>query len=223
LAVAALIAGLASPLALAHPFLWLVPGAGVLVSGMALRQIARSEGLLLGRKAALAGLALSLVFGTAAPVRLTSDTWYLTEAARPMADQWFALLRDGKPERAYQFGLLPQVRRKADESTPDLWRYYRSDSGAAAALRKFVDEPLVRALLALGAKARVRLFETAWVEHGAEFERVCLIYAVTFEERDQRRTFFVNLILRRTVDPQSGQPQWRLEAYKGGVVPPSLQ
>ena len=63
--VAALLVGLVSAAASAHPLLWCLPLAGVVVSLIALRRIARSEIKLLGRKAALIGLAFSLIYGIA--------------------------------------------------------------------------------------------------------------------------------------------------------------
>ena len=61
-AVVGLIFGLLAPLALVDPLLWAVPALGVLLSGWALRRIRRSEPALAGRKMALAGLVLSLLF-----------------------------------------------------------------------------------------------------------------------------------------------------------------
>ncbi len=67
LAVAALILGLASPLAVVDPLLWTVPICGTIVSAAALWRIARNSSLT-GRRLALAGLWLSVVFAVAGPV-----------------------------------------------------------------------------------------------------------------------------------------------------------
>src|SRR5689334_5841351 len=88
--VAAVLLGLASILALIHPLLWSVPLAGVCVSLLALRRLDRSETKLLGRKAALVGLAFSLIYGVAAPVRVVArDRWLRTRAER-LGDEFVA-------------------------------------------------------------------------------------------------------------------------------------
>ena len=68
LAVAGLLAGLLSPLAMFAAVLWLVPLAAVVLSGLALRRIATRSPELVGRPAALAGLLLGTAFLVAAPV-----------------------------------------------------------------------------------------------------------------------------------------------------------
>ena len=62
--IAALLIGLAAPLALVHPMLWCVPAIGAGVAIVALVRIRRSEIPLIGRKAAILGLVLSLLFVT---------------------------------------------------------------------------------------------------------------------------------------------------------------
>ena len=64
-AVVALVVGILSPLAFAHVLLWSLPLVGVAVSLAALVQIDRSDGVLIGRKAAIVGLVLSLIAGLA--------------------------------------------------------------------------------------------------------------------------------------------------------------
>src|SRR5436305_15202732 len=60
LAIISLIIGLISPVAIAAPFLLVVPFVGIAVSLLALRRIAVSGGVLAGRWAATLGLVLSL-------------------------------------------------------------------------------------------------------------------------------------------------------------------
>ena len=65
-AVAGLILGLLSPAAAIDPVLWAVPIAGIIFSSLSLRRIAQNAPALIGRKAAIVGLILSIFFGSAA-------------------------------------------------------------------------------------------------------------------------------------------------------------
>ena len=76
-ALAALFIGLVSFVALFHPLLWSVPMAGVVVSLIALLRISHADVPLVGRKAALIGLAFSLLYGVAAPARVASRDYWL--------------------------------------------------------------------------------------------------------------------------------------------------
>ncbi len=72
LALLTLALGLGSGLALAHAIFWAVPAAAVLTGALSLRAIAASRSSLIGRKAALSGLALALFFGTWTPAAAVS-------------------------------------------------------------------------------------------------------------------------------------------------------
>src|SRR5262249_44099829 len=60
LAIVALLLGIAAPLSLAAPLLWAIPLFGIAVAALALVRITASEGALIGRRAAVIGLAVSV-------------------------------------------------------------------------------------------------------------------------------------------------------------------
>ncbi len=104
-AVAALLLGLASLIAVAHPLLWSVPLTGVVVSLLALRRIDRSEVKLVGRKAAMIGLALACIYGIGAPVRaIARDRWLRTRAER-LGEEFIAALRAHQIDEAFAMTL----------------------------------------------------------------------------------------------------------------------
>src|ERR1700687_5105154 len=71
-AVGGLLLGFFSPLTLIAPILWLVPLLGIVANAVALRRI-KLDANLVGRNAALLGLALSIVLSIAPPAQyLTS-------------------------------------------------------------------------------------------------------------------------------------------------------
>src|SRR5688500_10904316 len=75
MAVLALLLGVASALALVHPFLWVVPPVAVVLSILAIRAIDAPDSNLTGRRLAIAGLALALLFGLWAPSRVLTRQW----------------------------------------------------------------------------------------------------------------------------------------------------
>ena len=101
LAVAGLLAGLLSPLAMFAAVLWLVPLAAVVLSGLALRRIAARRPDLVGRPAALAGLMLGTVFLVAAPVDDLVYRYFLRQQARQFAEIWIDAVRHGDVYKAH--------------------------------------------------------------------------------------------------------------------------
>jgi hypothetical protein len=211
-AVFALLLGAFAWLAMLGPVLWIVPGLGIAVSAWALYAVAKSEGALVGRKAALAGLSLSLVFGAAAASARASEGWWLRREARPVAAHWFELLRDDQPQLAHQL-TLPPGQRLADASA--LWSNYRDSEDSRQSLERFVGDPLVRALLALGAKAEVRYYATESHQRVGDEQRISQFYAITYPDDGRRATFFARLVLQRSLDGAA----WQVVGYQGGVRP----
>jgi hypothetical protein len=120
-AMAALLLGLAAGLALVHPLLLCVPIAGIAVAMIALRRIERSPVKLLGRKAALVGLAFSVIYGVAAPVRLKSRDHWLSTRAERLADEFLDDVRSGKTDEAFALCLRSVEKMPAHNprGTPD--------------------------------------------------------------------------------------------------------
>ena len=240
LAVVGLIWGLLAPLAMIHPLLWGAPLLGILFSGLALRRIARYAPALVGRKAALLGLTLSLLFGTAAPANRLVYRWLVRREGRQFAFQWFGFLARGQPQKAYQLTLAPKYRQPLDDK---LWDFYREGPRWQEELEHYVARPLVRTLLALGEQARasgepirsgptqvamgekavVRYYQTTSQWQTGEGDRVVQVYAVTYQDDqgDERKTFFVALNLQR-VKLETGRANWHLDGVRDGFRPPGL-
>lgn len=219
-AVAGLILGLLSPAAMVDPVLWVLPLAGVLVSGLALRRIARNAPALAGRKAALAGLWLSIFFGSAGPANWLLYRWLIDREARRFAAQWFDFLAHDEPHKAYQLKLHPAHRLPLDEH---LWEFYRDNPKWMNELQAFVSQPLVRALLRLGPQARVRYYQTLGVRRIEHHRYYYLVFVVTYRDPEDGRTksFFARLKLER-VTLADGRANWHLLSAQDGFVPDSL-
>jgi hypothetical protein len=218
-AVGSLICGLLSPVSLVGPLLLIFPVLGVGLAVVALRSIANSQGELVGRRAALAGLGLSIVFGTAGPVQSATTGMRLTAAARPIADQFFEFLRQDQPHYAHQLTTVPVGRRVLNEN---LWSYYGGNRANRDDLTKWVSQPLMRFLLEQGDQAQVRFYGPGSVSAAGDPQYADLIYAVTRPTAAGKQTFFVRVTVeRRTL--QSGGVFWRIAGVEGGYRPPAYE
>lgn len=96
LAVAALFLGGLSSLALVSPLLWALPLLGVGLAAAALADVSREGAEKAGRAAALAGLALSIGFGTQAVAARFVAQRIMADRARAVAGAWLDAIRDGR-------------------------------------------------------------------------------------------------------------------------------
>jgi hypothetical protein len=216
LAIVALLLGLVSPAALAAPVLWLLPVLGLVAGTAALLRIRRAPGRP-GRALALVGLALASFFLAAAIAATASTTWLLARQARPRADQFVEYLRQGSPEKALLLHMAPDYRHPDDEG---LWTYYRRNEEARANLRKFVANPAIRMILALGERAEIRYFRIAGAGSDDDMGQVELWYTVTFTGDDGRKkTYLLSLLMERRATKDPELSPWRLRDFVGGVDP----
>jgi len=211
-AVVGLILGILAPTAMLHPLMWLLPAAGVAVNLLALRQIAHNAPHMLGRKAAWAGLLLSLCFGTAGVSEWLVQRALIRREAREAALTWFSHLADDQPHLAYWMTTFPPYQ-PADANAAS--EFYRDNPEQ---LEAFVERPPVRTLLALGRKARVHYYGTDGQGPIDDRYQIYQVYAVTHEEAGEKKTFFVGLELQRFT-LRDGQTAWRVASATDDVVP----
>jgi hypothetical protein len=210
-------------LAFVDPTLWVLPWAGGAAALVALWRIARYAPALTGRRVALVGLGLSLAFGVAAPTEFLFTRWLVRRQARQFAMQWFDYLQNGEPHKAHQLKRFPDptIRQPLDEN---LWQFYRENPGQNRELRNFVSRsrPWVRALIHMGKDAQVRYYTTEQQQRQGENFELHQVYAVTYQDEGQTRTFFVWLRLRRVWVDRTGSPGWQIVQDAGGYRPEAL-
>jgi hypothetical protein len=146
LAVAGLLLGLASPLCLFGKVLMFVPIAGAAVSLLALRRIAVSDGGLVGRRAALIGLILSVSCAAVAVSYGAVTRRLRTRQASAVGYQWIALILKGDTKSAFHLS--------SGHAAPDPNREEGFGAGGNP-YNRFVEAPLVDALLKAGADAAI--------------------------------------------------------------------
>jgi hypothetical protein len=206
LAIVSLLVSLLAVLAFWHPVLWVVPIAAVVLGLLAVVRIDRRENELLGRGLAILAICFSLFTLSAAASRYATINYRARTAAQELGLRWFEALRNGNPELAAQLSMEP-LQRESDGT--DLQAFYRGEPGASDYLKRFVNDAVVKALLKLGTSARVRFLET--VEHldDGRKERFYGIYAVTYEEGGELKTFFVQLgLVRFVASPRQAAHWW---------------
>ena len=218
LAVVGLIFGLLSVFALVDPMAWVLPLLGLLLGGLALRRIAKNSPALVGRKVAIVGLVLSLLFGGAAMGEWCAHRWLLRSQARQFTQTWFDLLRHQQPHKAYQLTQHPNRRQPLNET---LWSYYREGPQPREELENYVAMPVIRALLALGKNDQIRYYETESQRRDGRRENITLIYAVTYDSPTGKKTFFVRMVLEHS-STRSGGAGWRIAHGEGGIRPESM-
>ena len=140
LAVAALVAGCASALAVITRFAWAVPLVGIALAAAALADVARPEARKAGRLAALAALALSMGFGAQAVTGQLVDRWITASRAKAAARAWIDAVREGRTSEA--LGLSAATVLPPSSLPPDL----EHEELESERLRRFSELPAVKAV-----------------------------------------------------------------------------
>ena len=140
LAVAALVAGCASALAVVTRFAWAVPLVGIALAAAALADVARPEARKAGRLAALVALALSVGFGGQAVTGQFVDRWIMAGRAKAAARAWIDAVREGRPSEA--LGLSAATVLPPSSMAPDL----EHEELESVRLSRFSELPAVKAV-----------------------------------------------------------------------------
>jgi hypothetical protein len=214
-AIVGCVVGVLSFLALLHPVLWFVPLIGIGVNAYAFMQLASSDRMI-GRRAAQWGIFLSLLFGAAAPLRTLTYQWLERRDAQQTAREWFEAVREGNLYKAHQLGLMPGERRPLDDQLP---KVYEQSADLQAGLDSYSKTPVVATLRALGPQAMVRHYQTESVQSDGRQDLVEDVYAVTYDERGQKKTFFIKMSLWRSLRADMGPRLWRVQNPEGGYKP----
>jgi hypothetical protein len=215
-AVGGVLLGLLSAVAMLGGVLWLVAALGIVANLVALARI-RNDRHRDGRGAALLGLGLSIAFAIAPMAQTASSRWLLSRQARPVAEMFLQFLCENGPEKAMDLRIAPDQRIPLDDQ---LWANFRHNPEARDLLKKFVQDPVVRTLMALGTQADVRFFKTSTVVTDGSRGVVSQYFTVTYPDDDEgKQTFFVNVMLERNTTEEPGINPWRVIDLDGGFDP----
>jgi len=206
LAVIALVIGLLSPLAFAHELLWSLPLAGIALAVVAIVRIDRSDGMLVGRWAAVFGLAISLFCAAGAITQATTRRLWLAYRADRMTERFVELLREGKSREAHQLWTRPQFRLVPGG---DLEELYKANTAAAKEYEGFLKREVVHDLLSLTDEAQVDHVSTRLTFSDHYHDYLMVFYRIHGPTKTGQIDKEVKFVIEHAKD-DNGQEQWRV-------------
>jgi hypothetical protein len=216
LALVSLVLGMASPLSLVAPLLWAIPLVGAALAIMTIRRIASSDGALVGRLAAVIGLALCVGSLAAAASRSIVTEQVLSRQAREFATEWLGVLQSGDTQTAFGY-TAASMRGPAPPPPP----------GAPAEpepkrdpLADFRDHPLVRYMTSVGKDAEVKFDRQ--VGNGPETAgdaRLTEDFSVTPVKGSSAPAVTVHVALQRSQPTSLSPGKWLISDYSGDNLP----
>ncbi len=217
-AIGGLLLGLLSPVAMLSSVLWLAPLFGIAANALALRRLKQDTNRV-GRSAALIGLGLSVLFGVVPVAQMTSDYFLLRGQPREMADLFLDYLRQDAPRKALMLRSVPDFRKSLDDDEA-VKLFFQNNHDARTDLKKFVQLPTARVIMALGERADIRYFATMGVGTDGDRAQVNYWYTVTFDdEQGKKKTFLVGLVMDRKPTENPDLNPWRVQDFMGPINP----
>ena len=217
-AVMALLLGLVSAGALANPLLWFLPLAGIVLAIIALRLIARSDEAVLGRRAALIGLVLSLVFITWAASQHFVRQELLYRQAREHAEYWLGLVLEGRLHEAHQLTLAKDHRQSPNANLNEM---YLDKSDLLESFEAFCDQSPMSKVIELGSKGRMRFVSREGIESdkpiGSIVDIVTQQFAIDSAEGDTSQTIPLAIGIAKSRLRRTGEAHWVIK----GITDPS--
>ena len=209
--VASLVLGLFSSLVLLTPLLSVIPLAGVLCATVALRGIATSDAPVLGRKAALWGLALALVCGVWGSTQAAIHRHFVFQDARRHAEEWLAIVQAGRLPEAFQLH-LPQENRRAPGTSLDQFRQSSGDSRRE--YDSFFKQGPVEKLATVGTRGEVRFIAHDSLQEeilaGRFGEHVATRFALDYNDKGRPQAMPFQIVMTRRYQPASKEIQWHV-------------
>lgn len=211
LAMAALLLGAASALSLLSGLLAFIPLIAVGLAVAALRSIANTQPRPLGRRAALAGVALAVLFGTWSTTQGVIRQYWIYRQAQQYADQWLELVREGRVYEAHQL-YLPQDRRKSPGTALSV--YYESDRDARRELDQIFDVAPCKQIVEMGKRCRVRFVRNesfdSVIDYNLYIDSATMRYQVEGDLDGKPSSFPITLALHRKRVRGSDNVSWVL-------------
>ncbi|MCO6455013.1 MAG: DUF4190 domain-containing protein [Pirellulaceae bacterium] len=208
LAIATLVLGLVSFLALFFSIFWLIPLAAMACGILAVRQIATHPDQLAGRRLALAGISLALLFLAWGVTQAKLRRLVLVGHARPYVDDWLNRVREGRLQEAHQMFLEPGERQPP---ATDLAHFYAEQPEATRRLKAMFDQMPQKALVAHGADGKLSFDKVESIYRDDGYDYVVLRYRFQYTENGQPREVRPRIVLRRMLNPHDNVAVWKFQ------------
>jgi len=203
-AIAALVLGLLSGVAIAAPLLAVVPLVAMVVGGIALRRIALHSDRLSGRWMAVVPFLVAPLFLGWGFAREFSRRERLFTHSREFADEWLSILNRNQLHFAHQ--LKVQAKNRMDAST-DLEVGYRQDEVANDNLKLFRESSPIREILAAAPQAKFQFEEYLRHEQEGFSDNVTLQYSYETPASGKSKCW---IIVKRTYSNYTGRADWQI-------------
>lgn len=210
-AVAACVLGCASALALTGKPFWAVPAIAVPLAFLALWQLSRSVDPMLGRKAAIAGLVLAVLFGSWAVATDRSRQQWIEKTAAEKTLRWFEIAAAGNWQEAHRLTLSHERRRNPDSDPLDNIPGHsalRNEAKNVSAYDTFLKQDVIQELQAAGPTLRARVIKTFGSVVSGASELVSQDVLAEWSQDGQTKTLPLLVVMQRNFDEQTKTGYW---------------
>jgi len=193
-AVVSAFLGLGAFLVYISPWFFFLGIIALVLSLYAFWAIRSSDGILTGMPFAYIGLCGAVVALVSVTIFWQAYHYGLRREADQFFRLWFVAIQEGDIPRAVEYrSIYPHRSRAADAE--ERWRAQYENRFSHRAVHQFVEDEMIRVLLALGNTATVTYYKTSEIRTEPEWDAVIAVYAVTFpSESGEKETFFVRII-----------------------------
>jgi hypothetical protein len=210
--MAALALGALSISAVVSPVMWWLPVASTVLAIVALNIIAANRGEVLGRKTAILGLTLALLFGAWGVTRFLTQQSYLYRCARQLAESWMGMVQDGRLLEAYELHLHQEERQSPGVS---LQRYYDENRDANDDYEWFFEQSPLTEIVALKGDGQLRFVRNEGIHVdrilGGRMESVRQRFAIDWEVDGAPRSISFIVVVSRSRLRELGEASWHLK------------
>ena len=214
--------GLGTFLVYFTPWFFFLGVVAILLSLFALWAIHNAEGLLTGTSLAYFGLGSAIIALVSVSVFWATYQYGVRREADQFFRLWFASVQQGDIPQSKEYRSIYSHRSKA-ANADEWWKTQYEDKYKHKAVHQYVEDKLIRVLLALGDKAKVSYYKTIGVYSEREWDTVALVYAVSFPtEWNTTETFFVRIGGKRMYPSKSTNFRaagWRIDGEPAFYLP----
>ena len=219
-AILALLCAIASLFYLINRTFRPIPVAALGLSLFALWRIRRAEGRLTGGAMARAALTLALVVLVAVPVRTAIYQRQLIRQGKEFFSLVLEAAQRGDSAALSQFKRFQTARETINDEVA-YWRGQLNDPMAAPGTVQLLGNKVLMAIYLLGENAKITYCRTADIgrDEKHDSDSVCMIYAVTYSEHGEKKTFLVPFYGARLRDKKNGATFWKCPSYPKQPLP----
>ncbi|MFW6169322.1 MAG: hypothetical protein ACODAD_02450 [Planctomycetota bacterium] len=206
LALITLALGLLSFLACFNTMFWGLPILALVLGPISLFTLARSPDKI-GRKAALAGMLLAILFGSSTISRHVSRRLWVSEHARRYANLWLQRIQENKLKEAHQLH-LPQAHRAATGGSLD--KHYREQQPLQEELEGFYGSAPLKTFIEVAPRAKIEFVGQIGYQPAVSQDDVVLRYVARYQQNGESKELAMDLIMRRKAQFEQGISSWYL-------------